>query len=154
MKKTLYTIIAITTIALVSCTKDDAKDTTRPVIEIFEPANGDTLFIGYGVHLEMDLSDNESLKSYKIDIHDDFDGHDHGKKSTADGAWSFSRSWDISGLKNTRIHHHEIEVPTTVNGVPIEKGNYHFTVYCTDEAGNESFMVRDVVIWEGTPDNH
>jgi len=134
-----------------SCSKDDDKDTTKPVIELHEPADGDTLFIGYETHLEMDLSDNVKLKSYKVDIHNNFDGHGHTKSATTDVAWTFTKSWDVSGLKNTHIHHHEIEVPTTINGSPIAKGNYHFMLYCTDEAGNESYVVKNVVVGVGIP---
>jgi hypothetical protein len=43
-------------------------------------------------------------------------------------------------------------VPATVNGKPIAEGDYHFTVYCTDVAGNESYAVREVVIGVGMPD--
>jgi hypothetical protein len=134
-----------------SCTKDD-NDTTPPVIVLIEPADDDTLFIGHEVHLDMELSDDVKLKSYKIDIHSNLDGHDHTKSATANATWSFTKSWDLSGLRNTDIHHHEIIVPTEINGVPIAAGDYHFAVYCTDEAGNESKVIIDVVVGVGVPD--
>lgn len=152
MKKISFFIsaLAIATFSM-SCTKDDDKDTIKPVIDLHEPANGDTLFIGYENHLEMDLSDNEKLKSYKVDIHSNTDDHNHSKSAVTEGAWTYTKSWDVSGLKNTHIHHHEIAVPTSVDGVAIAKGNYHFMIYCTDEAGNESYVVRSVVVWDGVP---
>jgi hypothetical protein len=145
-------MIAVASFAFItSCSDDDSEDTSKPVIDLHEPADGDTLFIGYDTHLEMDLSDNEKLKSYKVDIHNNFDDHGHTKSTSANEAWTFTKSWDVSGLKNTHIHHHEIVIPTTVNGSPIAKGKYHFMIYCTDEAGNESYVVRSVVIDEGIP---
>lgn len=152
MKKVSVFIYAAAIAVFVwSCNKDDDKDTTKPVIELEEPADGDTLFIGYDTHLEMELLDNVQLKSYKVDIHNNFDGHTHTKSTAATGAWTFSKSWDVSGSKNTHVHHHEIEVPTVVDGVQIAKGKYHFTVYCTDAAGNESYVVRNIVVWDGVP---
>lgn len=144
-----FAMLVLGTSLLVACKKDDA-DTTKPEIVLNEPADGDTLFIGYDTHLEMDLSDNVKLKSYKVDIHNNFDNHSHTKSDVA-GAWTFTKSWDVSGLKNTHIHHHEIEVPDSVGGVPIAAGNYHFMLYCTDEAGNESYVVRNVVVGKGIP---
>jgi hypothetical protein len=153
MKQISFFAIVLAAVAAfsVSCSKDDDKDTTKPVIVLHEPADGDTLFIGHEVHLEVEISDNVKLKSYKVDIHSNFDGHVHTKGANADVAWSFNKSWDISGLKNTHIHHHEIIVPTHINGSPIAKGNYHFSVYATDEAGNESHVVVSVVVWDGEP---
>jgi len=152
MKQISILIMVLAFWAVVSSCEKNDNDTTKPVIELHEPADGDTLFIGYGVHLEMDLSDDTGLKSYKIDIHSDFDGHGHTKSAKDEEAWTFTRSWDVSGSRNTRVHHHEIMVPATVNGKPIAEGDYHFTVYCTDVAGNESYAVREVVIGVGMPD--
>lgn len=51
------------------------------MIELHEPEEGQALKIGseYGVHFEMDLSDDVMLKSYMIEIHSNFDHHSHGK---------------------------------------------------------------------------
>jgi hypothetical protein len=151
MKQISVFMIALAfTAFLFSCNKDE-NDTSKPVIVLHEPAESDTLFIGHEVHLDVELSDDVKLKSYKVDIHSNFDGHGHTKSTLADVAWAFSKTWDVSGLRNTDIHHHEIEVPTTINGSPIAKGNYHFSVYVTDEAGNESKIIVSVVVEEGVP---
>jgi len=145
-----FTIIAI------SCTSE-VKDVTKPIITLHEPAIGDTLLIGHEAHLDLELSDDVMLKSYKVDIHSNFDGHGHAVKAelvrltTADAPWSFSKSWDVSDKRNTDIHHHEIIVPDSINGSPIAKGNYHFSVYVTDAAGNESKVIVGVVVANGTP---
>lgn len=153
--KYVFLSISITTATLlfISCNNGDDGDTTPPVINLIEPAEGDTLKIGNtnGVHLEMELSDNEMLSSYKVDIHNDFDGHTHSKSLKADETtvFSFQKSWDVSGKRNTTIHHHEIVIPA--NATP---GNYHLMVYCTDAAGNETYVARDIVLsYEGGEDH-
>ena len=52
-----------------------------------------------------------------------------------------NRSWSVEYQKNARIHHHEIVIPE--NATP---GRYHFMVFCTDAAGNESYVVRNIVL--------
>jgi hypothetical protein len=158
MKQTLFFAFVLAfAIFSISCTSD-VKDTTKPVIVLHEPAEGDTLFIGHDVHLDVELSDDIKLGSYKVDIHSNFDGHGHAVKplftktaTSADVAWSFSKSWDVSDKRNTDIHHHEITVPTTINGSPIAAGDYHFSVYVTDQAGNESKVIVGLVVGVGTP---
>lgn len=151
MKHSLFLLVTfVFFFAATSCEKEDV-DTVKPEIILIEPAEDDTLFIGHEVHIDMELSDNVKLKSYKIDIHSNFDGHGHTKSASANVPWSFSKSWDISGLRNTSIHHHEIAVPATINGAPIATGHYHFTVYVTDESGNENKVITDVIVGFGTP---
>ena len=94
----------------------------------------------------MDLSDDVMLKSYMIEIHSNFDHHSHGKSRAAatDEAtvdFSFNRSYDISGKKTAHIHHHDIIIPA--NATP---GDYHLMVYCTDAAGNETYIARNIVL--------
>ncbi len=141
-------IICLTALSLSlfqSCEKADTPDVTKPVINLIEPAEGDSLLIGdpHGVHFEVELSDDVMLKSYKVNIHSNFDGHTHSFVVTRDATtdFSFNKSWDLTGKKNASIHHHEIIIPE--NATP---GNYHLMVYCTDEAGNESYVARAIVL--------
>lgn len=153
MKTKFYFIALLAIFTFVSCDKEDS-DTTKPVIVLHEPEEGQALKIGgeNGVHFEMDLSDDVMLKSYKIDIHNSFDGHSHGG-TRADGgeevAFSFSRSYDLSGLKNAHVHHHDIVIPA--NAKP---GAYHLMVYCTDAAGNESYIARNIVLSTTAEEDH
>ena len=73
-KNYFIAILAISAATFFSCDNNDS-DTTKPVIELHEPAEGQALLIGSeeGVHFEMDLSDDVMLKSYKIDIHNNFE---------------------------------------------------------------------------------
>ena len=74
------------------------------------------------------------------------ESHSHGKSRAAatDEAtvdFSFNRSYDISGKKTAHIHHHDIIIPA--NATP---GDYHLMVYCTDAAGNETYIARNIVL--------
>lgn len=146
-KFSMICLMAITSVFFSSCDKDDEGDTTKPVINLIEPEDGDVLKIGdeHGVHFEMELSDDVMLKSYKVDIHPNFDGHVHSaalKSSSSETVdFTFNKSWNVSGQKNAAIHHHEIKIPA--NATP---GNYHLMVYCTDAAGNESYLACNIVL--------
>ena len=146
----LVTIAIVSTLSFASCEKDKG-DTTPPVINLISPENGELFETGKDIHFEVEFSDDNMLKSYKVEIHNNFDGHGHGNtysnpdfyfvEITETTPFAFQRSWDISDKKNTTIHHHEIEIPE--NATP---GNYHFMVYCTDAAGNESHVVRNIIL--------
>ena len=53
--------------------------------------------------------------------------------------FSFNRSYDVSGQKTAHIHHHDIVIPANATA-----GDYHLMVYCTDAAGNESYIARNI----------
>jgi hypothetical protein len=150
-----FSIICLTAMCVltVNSCKDENGDTTKPVINLIEPEDDDLLQIGdeYGVHFEAEFEDNEMLASYKVDIHPNFDNHSHavtkGEAETVD--FNFEQSWDISGKKNTSVHHHEIIIPE--NATP---GHYHLMVYCTDAAGNESYIARDVELSHEAGEEH
>lgn len=144
----LVCLMAISCATFSSCDKDgESSDTVKPVINLVDPEEGATLRIGddHGVHFDAELSDDVMLKSYKVDIHPNFDGHVHSaslkaaSETTVD--FTFNKSWDISGKKNADIHHHEIKIPA--NATP---GNYHLMIYCTDAAGNEAHLARNIVL--------
>lgn len=145
----IISIVSVFTLG--ACSSDDG-DTTKPVITLTSPAEGANLQIGNekGIHIEMDLEDNEMLASYKIDIHSNFDNHNHSKAESETIAFTFSKSWNVTG-KNAHIHQHEIIVP--LNTTP---GKYHLMVYCVDAAGNESYVARNIVLSTegGDDDNH
>ncbi|MCD7963692.1 MAG: DUF4625 domain-containing protein [Rikenellaceae bacterium] len=126
-----------------SCYKDS--DTTPPVIDLKNPVEGAVLEIGdeHGIYFEMELSDNEMLSSYKIEIHNNFDahGHSHSKAASETAPFFFQKSWDISGQRNASIHHYEIVIPEDAT-----PGKYHLLVYCTDAAGNETNIARNIIL--------
>jgi len=76
-----------------------------------------------------------------IEIHSNFDHHSHGKSRGAGETvdFSFNKSYDISGKKAAHIHHHDIMIPKDAT-----PGDYHLMVYCTDAAGNETYVARNI----------
>jgi hypothetical protein len=147
-------LTAIFVLAFTACKEDNdtTSDTTKPVINLIEPEDGDILQIGSDVHFEAEFSDNEALASYKVEIHSNFDNHTHAQTrevvETVD--FTLNRSWnDISGKKNASIHHHDIIIPEDAT-----PGHYHLMVYCTDAAGNESHIARDVELSHEEGEHH
>lgn len=155
-RKVFYMLLILAPIGFLACNSDD-KDTEKPVIADVEPENGDTLVIGREMHFEAELSDNEKLASYKVEIHHNFgDGHGH-KSAIEDPADSIKFSYsnefyDIKGLRNTPVHKH-IDIPAQVDGKSVREGKYHFIIYCLDEAGNMQVLARDVVLSRTVPSN-
>ncbi|MDR1624405.1 MAG: DUF4625 domain-containing protein [Tannerellaceae bacterium] len=141
----LVCLMVISFITFLSCDKDDDADTTKPVINLIEPEEGDILKIGSDVHFDLEVSDDVALKSYKVDIHPNFDGHVHSATLRSESLetvdFTFNKSWDLSAQKNAAIHHHEIEIPASAT-----PGDYHLMVYCTDVAGNEAYLARNIVL--------
>lgn len=141
--KSLLCLLFCMTYVFTSCSDDDG-DSVKPVISLHAPKEGAELKIGGDIHFDMDLEDNDLLKSYKVEIHNNFDGHGHTKaENTVETVhFTFNKSWDdIAGKKSAHIHHHEIKIPE--NATP---GNYHFMVYCTDASGNESYVARNIIL--------
>ena len=157
MRKTLFfCIVVLSTISFVSCSKE--KDSEKPIITLIAPEEDEPIKPGSDVHFDMELSDNEALKSYKVNVHYAGDGHSHAPIYNAgEETVSFEQTWleadfvkageeAIEGKRNAHIHHHHIEIPTSVGGKKLTEGHYHFMVYCTDMAGNESFVAREIEI--------
>ena len=137
----------ITFFSLFASCHDDG-DTTKPVIDLIEPEEDAVLQIGDKVHFEMEVSDNEMLSSYKVEIHPNFDGHTHNR-TTRTTDFYFERTWDLSGKKNDDIHHHDIVIPGDAT-----PGHYHLMVYCTDAAGNQASLTRDIELSHEGEEHH
>ncbi|MEP3388706.1 MAG: DUF4625 domain-containing protein [Reichenbachiella sp.] len=124
-----------------SCDDDDAVDTTAPTITLEDPVSGEAIAAGTTMEVHGDLEDDVDLATYSITIHDNFDGHAHGRMQSK---FSFSESYETEG---TNVHmHQEIEIPATVTAGP-----YHFIVQAIDAAGNSTSFQDDsnveVEIW-------
>lgn len=143
MKRIAF-LSAIMMIAVACSDDDENQDTTAPVI-LEARVNGEDHDLefnaGDALQLEVDLSDNEALGQFKIDVHDVFDAHDHGKR---DGdTWEMTEVLNVSGASATLSH--TLNVPD-----PVTAGPHHFIFRALDAAGNESeFMELNFVLLNG-----
>lgn len=137
---------------MLSCGKED---TTPPTWEfhyfIPEAKSGnicgeieDEVFYVKGGEIfefEATFSDNEELSQYKIDIHQNFDCHGHGKTSD----WSILEVIDLSGTEE--LVNKQLLVPENITA-----GIYHFMIQLVDAAGNQALntFVRDIIVLNPT----
>lgn len=139
------TIIGLATMAMLLAAGCENPDTAKPTIDAFtingadhevEVAAGDTAV------LQLSFSDNENLQTYKVDIHDGFDGHGHGKVNSFQ-KFSYQQTFSIAG-KNA-LESRDVAIPEDAAAGP-----YHCTVRVLDEAGNEGDLAEiDLLIKNG-----
>jgi hypothetical protein len=151
----IFKVLSILFSAMLIISCDEDGDTTPPVIQLHAPAEGAVLKIGSDIHFDMDISDNEALRSYKVEIHDNIQNpHNHTRAVSGEEAdreyFKFQKTWnDMEGLKSKKVHHHEIIIPE--NAIP---GEYHLIVYCLDISGNESNVVRHIELSPDGEEEH
>ena len=137
--KIIFLFMALAAFGFAACS-DDETDTEKPVIQLNEPADHAHFHPGDEIHFDAEFSDNVALKQFKIDIHWG-EGHDHksGQHDDHGHEWSYEYIAELQG-RNQHVHMH-IDIPEDA-----KHGEYHFLVYCTDEAGNESFVAIEIEI--------
>lgn len=116
----LFFLVSSLLLSFVLFSCDDG-DTPPSVINLIAPAEGMALKIGSEVHFDMELFDNGMLASYKVVIHDNFDGHEHSRAESTTPFY-FQKIWDASGQKNAKIHPHEIVILENSTPVAIFDG--------------------------------
>jgi hypothetical protein len=140
-----FSIVLIGTL-LAGCNKNDDEtplDTTPPTVsnvQINGLAPGAEIVVAPGSEMDFDatFSDDRELGQYRIDIHDDFDEHNHGRIKSE--PFEFNQVYNLSGT--TQSVHELIDIPE--NAAP---GPYHLTLYYFDAAGNEGeVVVIDILI--------
>jgi hypothetical protein len=140
MKNILLTPIVI--IALLSCKKD--VDTTSPMINLYQINGEDHIAIGEAgseINISAELSDDKNLSQFKIDIHDNFDGHNHGKSAYS---WAHVELINVSGV--FAAVNKSIPVP-----IDITAGPYHAVARLVDAEGNESdFKEIELILKNGS----
>jgi hypothetical protein len=132
---------------VVSCKKSGTTDvppvvpdTTKPTINLVDPTPSKIITLSTAMHLQMDLSDNVELKSYKVAITKSLKG-----VTTSD--WAYANTWTIpAGKKSLAVNHNEILVPLTYTGNQVTLGNYDVLITCTDLAGNEATTTVVIVL--------
>ena len=136
----LFFLAGVAAFSLSSCSKDSA-DKAKPLIEVLAPLspNGEIeAYAGQPLPISIKFVDNVDLKEYKLDIHDDFDGHTHGRVSYE--PWSYLEIDALAG--NLKTLTKDIQIPTTAAA-----GKYHLIINCVDKAGNQAeFVEIDLLI--------
>ena len=126
---------------LFSCDDDDTVDTTAPTITLEDPVSGESVAAGSALAVHGDLEDDVDLATYSITIHDNFDGHAHGRTLNK---FSFSQSYEVEG-NDVHIN------PEIVIEANATAGPYHFIVEAIDAAGNSTSFDDDssveIEIW-------
>lgn len=135
IKTRIYLFIAL---VFFSCKKDD-KDTQKPVVTRLEIGlnNSHESHRGGDIHLEFEVTDDEELGFYTVEIEPNL--------KAAGDAWNSQHRWDFpAGLRNVLVHSHEMVIPAEA-----DMGLYTFTLTIGDHAGNlvvfeEELLVLDV----------
>ncbi|MCW3806311.1 DUF4625 domain-containing protein [Plebeiibacterium marinum] len=150
MKKLFYIIPVLALLSFVSCSDEDDIDTTKPAISIISPADEDGFEPGDEISFSCMFSDDTELASYKIEIHSNFDGHDHEHTAVMKQAfeeegheWSYSKTYTFeTGQTVVNVEDLKIQIPATITHEGVEEevaeGDYHFGVHVADVAGNET----------------
>ena len=137
--KNIYLIIGIVipllSLFLSGCIEEDTLvDTQAPVIELLEPDLYENYAAGFFIPFEANFTDNVALKTFSIDIHNNFDGHSHGRISEDPDLikWAYKENFDLPEVTSQK------EQMDDVIGIPdkVMAGPYHFIVQCIDRDGN------------------
>ena len=127
-----FKLVLVSTVFFMGCSvDDDSVDNTAPIVRNIS-LNGltENIIISAGSEIEFDaeFEDDIQLGQYRINIHDNFNGHSHGK--TLASEFSYPATHDLEGKSQT-VHKH---IPVPTDATP---GPYHFTLLYFDAAGNE-----------------
>lgn len=89
---------------------------------------------GTSLVIKLRLKGGNTLSQYKIDIHNNFDCHTHGAKTTAT-PWQLLKVVDLSS--SDTVITEELSVPAAA-----AVGNYHMTMQLIDSKGNDAPFVE------------
>jgi hypothetical protein len=150
----IFATVVLLTVILSACTRsNDSKtainnSTLKPVISVAEinmPIISEFLCgskfdnvikinTGTSLIMKMRLKGGTTLSQYKIDIHNNFDCHMHGAKTTAT-PWQLLKVVDLSSSDTTVTE--EMTVPADA-----AVGNYHMMIQLIDSKGNDAPFVE------------
>ena len=148
----LIALFTLTFFAACSSDDDEILDSEKPEITINDPVVDEVFQVGGELHFDIDLSDNDALKSYKVDIHNNLDGHTHSgvlnstvgtKQSSSISPWAHNESFQIEGTPKTYHAHKHIEIPDN-----IAEGPYHLGITVIDMSGNSDVVYVQFIIGE------
>lgn len=140
-----YTITALLSLALLASCETEPIDTEAPELtQVLINGSEELQTVQSGSVLQMNMSatDNENVSQIKIDIHEAFDGHDHGKREQS--------SWTYVKILNTNGPAVNVSDAPTIPA-EVASGPYHAVFRVLDDNGNEGeFIEREIVIENGS----
>jgi hypothetical protein len=146
-------MVALVLTVLSGCflTEGGPEDTSKPVIEVHQPEAGAYLEAGTFILFETTFKDDLALGSYSIDVHDNLEGHGHGRiaQSSLDPSlikWSFKRNYSILNDLIIFVARHDDDIEIDANAIA---GPYDFIIQAVDFAGNAtSFQDASTIEFE------
>ncbi len=129
MKRSLLGLGIFATLFFVACEDDEPIDTTAPTITMEEPGAGEMFDAGSTIHFDALFQDDVALGTFSLVIHDNFDGHGHGRTEVS--AFGFDESFELTGTSDDV--HEDIDVTSDATAGP-----YHLIVEAIDAAGNST----------------
>ncbi len=142
MKKSILSLGLLSILILVACEDDEPIDITAPTIDMEEPVTGEQIEAGGTIHFDALFEDDVELATFSISIHDNFDGHSHGRIEVT--PFEFNQSYTLTGRSDDV--HEDISVSEDATAGP-----YHLTVEAIDAAGNSTTFAdgssKEAEIW-------
>lgn len=136
LRPSYFYFFVITSLFFAACSSDDeAIDNKPPTVSnvtLNELTEDIVVEAGSTVHFDAQFTDDVLLGEYKIDIHDNFDGHSHGRLAST--IFTFSQIYPLIG--KTETVHQDIDIPEDAT-----PGLYHFSLQFIDSEGNEGEIV-------------
>lgn len=122
-------LLGILVVFLISCTKADK---SKPLLEVFTPADNDIIVAGTTAKVKFYASDNNELSQVYLNIHDSFDGHGHTKSTITPFKITI-----IENLVGAEVDKEiEVFIPDTAAAGP-----YHLEMSVVDTKANLSSTV-------------
>ncbi|RED92236.1 DUF4625 domain-containing protein [Marinoscillum furvescens] len=142
MRRLTLSLGLVTAMFVMACEDDTEVDITAPTITLEEPVMGESFAAGEELHFDAMFEDDVELATFNLSIHDNFNGHSHGRVAVT--PFDFDQSYTLSG-KTQDVHEH-IDIP-----VDATAGPYHLVVDAIDAAGNATNFAdgssKEVEIW-------
>lgn len=142
MKNIAIITVLIFTLSFWSCTKEEIDD-LKPQIDLTiagaYPVNCSTVQRGSTLNFKAKFTDNVALGSYSVDLHHNFDHHNHstsvetcnlGPIKTPISPFTFIQDYTIPSGQTEYIATGSILIPNN-----IDAGDYHFMYKVTDASG-------------------
>ncbi|RZL39215.1 MAG: DUF4625 domain-containing protein [Pedobacter sp.] len=137
-------LVALVAVAFAACKKDENEvDTTYPEIDLSiagaSPVQCAEVLRGQKFTFKARFSDNVALGSYSLDVHHNFDQHNHttevnactqDAKKAPVKPFLFIRDFTIPANSKDYVATAELDIPSD-----IDPGDYHFLIRLTDKEG-------------------